>query len=251
MQKKQTDDRMKYIYSEHKKGRSYTDIGRELGITAARVGQYYRRMDFRLNGYKADHFHPLYKASGKVTRNLPIRDGIHIREYHLPSETKKEQELDYNQEKQYVTAIWENIVYEKCLDRKSFSDFQRRVDILRNLAQKHSWDLEIDADDGTPGIVRLYGSFFSADNRDLMPVIFYSNVNASRPEENMMVLKTGLEPVRPCEQGILSPRRLPFRHFSKNTFYFTIFSGKNQVFLGKENRDAFAPRRTHEKGFTR
>lgn len=187
MQKKQTDDRMKYIYSEHKKGRSYTDIGRELGITAARVGQYYRRMDFRLNGYKADHFHPLYKASGKVARNLPIRDGTHIREYHLPSETKKEQELDYNQEKQYVTAIWENIVYEKSLDRKSFSDFQRRVDILRNFAQKHSWDLEIDADDGTPGIVRLYGSSFSADNRDLMPIIFYSNVNASRPEESMMI----------------------------------------------------------------
>lgn len=29
-----------------------------------------------------------------------------------------------------------------------------------------------------------------------------------------MVLKAGLEPARPCGQRILSPLRLPFRHFS-------------------------------------
>ncbi len=31
--------------------------------------------------------------------------------------------------------------------------------------------------------------------------------------ENRLVPKTGLEPVHPLGQGILSPRRLPFRHF--------------------------------------
>ena len=45
-----------YIYHARKDDkRSFADIGRELGITRQRVRDIYRLLDWRLNGYNADH----------------------------------------------------------------------------------------------------------------------------------------------------------------------------------------------------
>ena len=49
-------ERAMYIYKQRKEGkRTFADIGRELGITGNRTAQIYRRMDWNLNGYNADH----------------------------------------------------------------------------------------------------------------------------------------------------------------------------------------------------
>lgn len=49
-------ERDMYIYHARKdEKRSFADIGRELGITRQRVRDIYRLLDWRLNGYNADH----------------------------------------------------------------------------------------------------------------------------------------------------------------------------------------------------
>jgi DNA-directed RNA polymerase sigma subunit (sigma70/sigma32) len=45
-----------YIYKQRKEEkRTFADIGRELGITGQRVRDMYRQLDWKLNGYNADH----------------------------------------------------------------------------------------------------------------------------------------------------------------------------------------------------
>lgn len=54
-------DRDMLIYQAHKVDkRTFADIGRELGITGNRVRQVYRRTDWAINRYQADHYlkHP-------------------------------------------------------------------------------------------------------------------------------------------------------------------------------------------------
>lgn len=49
-------ERAMYVYKQRKeKKRTFADIGRELGITGARVRDMYRQLDWKLNGYNADH----------------------------------------------------------------------------------------------------------------------------------------------------------------------------------------------------
>lgn len=49
-------ERAMYIYHARKVDkRTFADIGRELGITLERTRQIYRRIDWKLNGYNADH----------------------------------------------------------------------------------------------------------------------------------------------------------------------------------------------------
>ena len=50
------EERAMYIYKQRKEGkRTFADIGQELGITRERVRQMYRRLDWKFNGYNADH----------------------------------------------------------------------------------------------------------------------------------------------------------------------------------------------------
>jgi len=54
-------DRDMYIYHARKdEKRTFADIGRELGITGNRVRQVFRRTDWQLNRFSADHYlnHP-------------------------------------------------------------------------------------------------------------------------------------------------------------------------------------------------
>ncbi len=54
--KARNQERDMYIYHARKDDkRSFADIGRELGITRQRVRDIYTLLDWRLNGYNADH----------------------------------------------------------------------------------------------------------------------------------------------------------------------------------------------------
>ena len=49
-------ERAMYIYRQRKEEkRTFTDIGRDLGITGNRVRLIYKQMDWKLNGFNADH----------------------------------------------------------------------------------------------------------------------------------------------------------------------------------------------------
>lgn len=56
MYKPKDSERAMYIYKQRKEEkRRFVDIGRDLGITGNRVAQIYRRIDWNLNRYNADH----------------------------------------------------------------------------------------------------------------------------------------------------------------------------------------------------
>jgi len=49
-------ERAMYVYKQRKEGkRTFADIGQELGISRQRVRDMYRQLDWKLNGYNADH----------------------------------------------------------------------------------------------------------------------------------------------------------------------------------------------------
>lgn len=50
--------------------RTYADIGQEYGIGPERVRQVYRRMDWELNGYNADHHQK--KPKPKMGKIIPF-----------------------------------------------------------------------------------------------------------------------------------------------------------------------------------
>lgn len=68
-------ERAEYIYKARKYDkRTYADIGRELGITGTRVRQIYRRLDWMINRYEADHHKKKANGNGPEEENTVIRD---------------------------------------------------------------------------------------------------------------------------------------------------------------------------------
>jgi hypothetical protein len=65
-----------------------------------------------------------------------------------------------------------------------------------------------DSDYGEP--ITLPDSLFAGVARFRMEYFFRGEIT-ERDEENV-VPEEGVEPTRPCDQRILSPPRLPFRH---------------------------------------
>lgn len=60
-------ERAMYIYRQRKEGkRTFADIGQELGVTANRVNAIYRRMDWSLNRYSADHHQKPHRPKSGV-----------------------------------------------------------------------------------------------------------------------------------------------------------------------------------------
>ena len=60
-------ERAMYIYKQRKEAkRRFVDIGRDLGITGKRVAYIYRRIDWNLNGYNADHHQKPHSAKSGV-----------------------------------------------------------------------------------------------------------------------------------------------------------------------------------------
>lgn len=64
-------DRAEYIYKARKHDkRTYADIGKELGLSVARVRQIFVRLDWLRNRYEADHHKKRVKRNG--TEEIPV-----------------------------------------------------------------------------------------------------------------------------------------------------------------------------------
>ncbi len=159
-------ERDMYIYTARKAGRTFADIGRELGIGANRVGQLYRRMDYEINRHDAEHLRPDYGRQYPIVTDLPVEGGIHISHEFSKSPHEPAPSLDYNQDWHYPNFKLDDYPYEKSLSQTDFDSFQDLVKELTKYAEKAGWDIQIDADNGTPGIIHIYIDALMIDQRE-------------------------------------------------------------------------------------